>query len=38
MVVTLQEKLSMAFWWLIALGVTGYLILGIVNTFMVISR
>jgi hypothetical protein len=38
MEVTLQERMSMAFWWLIALGVTTYLILGIINTAIVITQ
>jgi hypothetical protein len=36
MVITLQEKMSLTFWWVIALGITTYLALGIANTLMVI--
>lgn len=36
MVVTMQEKVSMTFWWVVAAGVTTYLMLGIVNTIIVV--
>jgi hypothetical protein len=36
MVITIEEKVSLAFWWVVAFAITGYLFLGIVNTFAVI--
>ncbi len=38
MILTLEEKLSISFWWLVALGITGYLCLGIANTVVVILQ
>jgi hypothetical protein len=35
---TLQEKLSNAFWWALASAVTAFLALGIVRTLAVILR
>lgn len=36
MVTTLEERLSIAFWWLVGVGITVYLFLGVVNTLMVV--
>ncbi len=36
MVVTMEERISWMFWWAVAFGITAYLCLGIVDTFMVI--
>jgi hypothetical protein len=38
MKLTLQEKLTNAFWWAVASAVTAYLALGIVRTLAVILR
>jgi len=38
MLVTLEEKISIALWWVVAVGITGYLFLGVVNTLMVILK
>jgi len=34
--IALQERLSLTLWWVIALGITIYLALGVVNTIMVV--
>ena len=36
MVITLEEKISLAFWWAVAIGITIYLALGVVNTLVVV--
>jgi hypothetical protein len=36
MVTTFEERLSIAFWWLVGIGITVYLFLGVVNTLMVV--
>jgi hypothetical protein len=33
---TFEENLSIAFWWLVGIGITVYLFLGVVNTLMVV--
>ena len=38
MVISFQEKMSLTFWWGIAVSVTTYLALGIVNTLYVILQ
>lgn len=38
MVITAEEKISIAFWWMVAVGITAYLILGIINTVKVIIQ
>lgn len=38
MAVTFEEKLSLGFWWVVALLITTYLALGVVNTLIVILR
>jgi len=34
----LEEKLSLAIWWVVALGITAYLFLGAVSTIMVVLQ
>jgi len=34
--IALQERLSLTLWWVVALGITLYLALGVVNTIMVV--
>ncbi len=36
--ITIGERLSNAFWWLVTSSITLYLFLGIVNTIIVVSR
>lgn len=36
MVTTIEEKFSLAFWWLVGIGITSYLFLGVVRTFLVV--
>ena len=36
MVTTFEERVSLAFWWMVGFGITGYLFLGVVNTLMVV--
>lgn len=36
MISTFAEKISLAFWWVVASGITTYLFLGAVNTIVVI--
>ena len=36
MVTTFEERLSLAFWWLVGVGITVYLFLGVINTLMVV--
>jgi hypothetical protein len=36
MVTTFEDKLSLAFWWLVGVGITLYLFLGVVRTFMIV--
>lgn len=38
MILALEEKLSLTFWWVIALGITFYLFLGIVDTIIVVTH
>lgn len=38
MVITFEEKLSLAFWWLVGFGITTYLFLGIINTIIVVTE
>lgn len=38
MVISLQEKISITFWWIVAVGVTAYLAVGIIETLVVILR
>jgi hypothetical protein len=38
MFVTLEEKVSQGFWWVVTLIVTTYLALGIVSTLVVILK
>jgi hypothetical protein len=38
MVITFEEKISLAFWWVVAFAITAYLFLGIINTLEVIFR
>lgn len=38
MVLALEEKISLTFWWVIALGITLYLLLSVVNTIIVVTR
>jgi hypothetical protein len=38
MVLALEEKISLTCWWVIALGITLYLMLSVVNTIMVVAR
>lgn len=35
---TLQERISIGFWWLVGCAVTGYLALGVVDTLVVILQ
>jgi len=36
MVTTVEERISLAFWWMVGVGITLYLFLGVVNTLMVV--
>ena len=36
MTLTIREQLSNTFWWVIALGITAYLVWGAINTITVI--
>jgi hypothetical protein len=36
MVTTFEERISLAFWWLVGIGITTYLFLGVINTLMVV--
>lgn len=36
--VTFQERVSIGFWWLVGIAVTGYLALGIADTIVVIMQ
>jgi len=38
MVITFEEKISLAFWWVVTFAITTYLFLGIINTLEVILR
>ncbi len=38
MVISLQEKMSITFWWIVAVAVTAYLALGILDTLVVILQ
>jgi hypothetical protein len=38
MVLALEEKISLAAWWTVALGITLYLLLSVVNTIIVVAR
>ena len=36
MVTTFEERLSLTFWWMVGVGITGYLFLGVIRTLMVV--
>jgi hypothetical protein len=36
MATTLREQMSNAAWWAVAIGITAYLFLGVVNTLVVV--
>jgi len=38
MTLTLEEKISIAFWWLVSVAITTYLFLGIANTVIVVLQ
>ena len=33
-----EERLSLTLWWVVALGITSYLFLGVVNTIIVVLQ
>ena len=36
MVTTFEERLSLTFWWMVGVGITGYLFLGVYRTLTVV--
>jgi len=36
MVTTLEDKLSLTFWWFVGVGITCYLFLGVFRTFLIV--
>jgi hypothetical protein len=38
MVLTIEEKMSMTFWWIVAVTITTYLFWGVLNTLRIILQ